>query len=396
MMVKTMMPNAMRRTAHNQLDADSTPPLDTMHAPAVGGLPAPFRQWGSMFFCAMLVLTALTTAMATATVAQAQERATGAQIEAAIEQAFIAGGRKIAPSVVMIEVERSADEPSGADPRFRMHSENPAYRQRPPGPVSGVIVGADGFIITTNFNVSGTVTKIAVTLGDGRQFLGRLLGRNEVHDLALVKIEATNLPTPEARDTSANIRPGEFCAVVGRSEDPLIHTMTTGVVSAVGRQAMGAIQFDAQTNYGNTGGAIVDLRGRLIGIAHSIRPNVPHGLNSGVCFGMPWHVVAQDLPDLRLGRVVTRPRVPFLGIKPDQDAIGVNGVRVAEVIQATGAAAARIQPGDVIVKCDGTRIRSVTDLRQFLQDKRIGDRITLTFVRDRRERTAVVILGERP
>lgn len=314
-----------------------------------------------------------------------------------IEQAWLAAIRKAAPSVVALAVERSADEPNEFPPgMFRNPAEDPAYRQRPAGAVSGVIISADGYILTSSFNVSGTIAAITVTLGDGRQFAGKVLGRNEVHDLGLVKVEAANLPVPAFREDTRQIRVGEFCAIIGRNDNASQHNASTGIISGVARQGMGAIQFDAQCNYGNTGGAVIDLHGRVLGIANTIRPNVTHGLNSGVCFGMPWFLCEADLPDLKRGVVVTKPKVPFLGIRPDADAVGVNGIRVAEVIPNTGAAAAGLRAGDVVTEVEGQAVATLGDLRKILQDKKVGDRVKITYSRAGRETTVTVTLGERP
>ena len=321
----------------------------------------------------------------------------GDRIEQALEQARIAAGNKIAPSVVMIDVDRTADaNPGPAEGFFRNAVENPAYRKRPAGPVSGVVISTDGFILTSNFNVAGTIRKITVTLADGRQLPAKLLGRHEVNDIALLKVEASGLPVPSIRDTKENaLEVGRFCAVVGRAMNPLEHTMTCGIISALERDRKGAIQFDAQANYGNTGGPIIDIRGRLIGIVYSIKPGVTHGINSGVCYGMPIHLVMRDLDQLKAGRVVEKPSTPFFGIRPDSDVQGVRGVRIAQVIPGTGADAGNLQEGDVIVQVDDTPLATVTDLRVFLRDKKVGDRIRVKYVRAEREYQTTVVLGER-
>ncbi|MGE0432586.1 MAG: S1C family serine protease [Planctomycetota bacterium] len=319
----------------------------------------------------------------------------GDRIEQALEQARIAAGKRIAPSVVMIDVDRSADEDAPSEGFFRNPGENPEYRKRPDGAVSGVVISRDGYILTSNFNVSGTIRKLTVTLADGRQLVGKVLGRHEVNDIALIKVDATDLPVPDIRNTHDNaLEVGRFCAVVGRAMTPTEHTMTCGIISALERDRKGAIQFDAQANFGNTGGPLIDLRGRLIGIVYSIRPGVTHGINSGVCYAMPIHLVLNDLDALKSGRVIVKPRTPFFGIKPDSDVQGVRGVRIAQVIPGSGADGGGLQDGDVIIQVDDKVLTTVTDLRAFLRDMKIGDRVRVKYTRGGREYQTTVILGE--
>lgn len=310
---------------------------------------------------------------------------------AAVERAFINAAAEIAPSVVMIEVERAAEQQGAGG-----GGENPQYRRRPDnGRCTGVIISADGFVITSSYNLEGTVQSVEVYTADGEVYTAQVLGRNENTDLGLLKLDGVRrLPVPDFGD-SRDLKIGRFVGVVGRGESVLNHSLTTGILSAVERQGNGAIQFDAQVNYANTGGALITLRGELIGIANTIRPGVRHGMNSGVCFGMPWDLVEKDLPALKRGEVITRPRGAFLGITPGETPLGVSGVRINQVQPDSAADQGGMLEGDIIIKLDDDGIGNLADLRAFLRDKQPGDRIKVVVQRDGEEKVLRITLGER-
>src|SRR5579859_608390 len=186
-------------------------------------------------------------------------------------------------SVVAIEVERDSDPDgitgSGAVAQHR------DYYNRPKGPTSGVVYEAGGFILTSRFNVSGGIRKngLKVTLWDGRQVAGELLGTDEQRDIALVKIAETELPVLPRADY-AKLRPGTLVALLGRSPDPGQATVNLGILSAMNRMNRMSVQTDAEMNYGNAGGPLVTLSGELIGVACNIKPEAVWGQSGGVGF----------------------------------------------------------------------------------------------------------------
>ncbi|HXX95425.1 MAG TPA: trypsin-like peptidase domain-containing protein, partial [Planctomycetota bacterium] len=181
---------------------------------------------------------------------------------------------EISRSVVAIDVERETD-PEGRGSRGAV-SAHEDYYNRPKGPTSGVIYGADGFILTSYFNVSGGLKKdgIKVTLGDGRELVAELLGFDEDRDIALLKVAATGLPVLPKADTP-KLAQGLFVALVGRSPERDNPTINLGILSAMNRMERSAVQTDAEMNYGNCGGALVTLGGELVGVACNIKPKAP-------------------------------------------------------------------------------------------------------------------------
>ena len=325
---------------------------------------------------------------------------------AAWDRTLQAAARQIAPYVVWIEVERDPNVresvPGEPAPWARYRDENPAYRQRAPGPASGILLGPDGAILTTHTHLHAA-RRVLVGLPDGSLHPAVPRGRHERLDLALLQLTpplTQGLPAepPPVGPTlgELGLRVGRLVAAVGRSTHPFRHDMTSGIVSALERQHVGLMQVDARLNPGSMGGAIVDVDGNLLGVATGLRPNVTHGYNSGVAFAVPWHLVEAALPDLRAGRVVEALREPFIGIQVDQDVVGVDGVRVAFVFQGHAADRAGLEVGDVLTELGGQRIRTLGDMRLVLRERQIGETLSVTYVRRGLSRTTQLTLTERP
>lgn len=306
-----------------------------------------------------------------------------------LQQAFQHAADKIAPSVVQIYAKRSGESPA---PSGRQSS--PLY-VRPDAPVSGVIVGEDGLILTTNWNLSEGADAFQVTLPDGRTFEAERLGFDEVRDLALLKIDATGLPAA-GLSGSSEIVVGQWALVVGRSQGIDSHTLTTGIVSAASRFDDSAFQLDARTNYGSAGGAIVDIEGRLIGIVSRVVAQNNRGQNSGIGFGTPSHLIRQYLPDYRTSKIFRQPRPPYLGIQADQGALDIEGVKVSQVIVGTGAEAAGIAEGDIIVGFGGAKIGGFQDLVREIRKIGAGAEVEIKVLRAGEEKTLTATIGERP
>ena len=221
----------------------------------------------------------------------------------AIPEALRAISKSVAGSLVKIHTRRKdqpVNNPNVVPPRDTLAKR---LRQRPDGPVSGVIIEADGLILTSAFNIEGDVIALEVELPGGVRLPATLLGRHMGLDVAVLKVappdgKPLNALPLEARP---NLKIGRFITILGASEDGPI-TQTTGIVSALDRLDGCATQTDALTNYGNSGGPVVDLRGHLVGLAAYVRPESSWSLqNSGVGFFSQSDKIIAALPDLKAG-----------------------------------------------------------------------------------------------
>jgi S1-C subfamily serine protease len=281
-----------------------------------------------------------------------------------------------AKSVVAIDVERDSDPDgitgSGAVAQHR------DYYNRPKGPTSGVIYEADGFILTSRFNVSGGIRKngLKVTLWDGRQLQGELLGTDEQRDIALVKIDAKDLPVLPRADAAA-VGQGTFVALVGRSPDKSHPTINFGILSAMSRMSKTAVQTDAEMNYGNAGGALLTLKGELVGVACNIKPDTVWGQSGGVGFACKTAEIDKLLERLKKGEKIEAEKRPFLGIRPGEGNPDVEGIQIAEVMKDSPAEKAGLKKEDVLVELGGVKITDSESLKEALEPRKIGEEIEL-------------------
>lgn len=281
----------------------------------------------------------------------------------------------------------------------------PQYREQRAGG-SGVIISEDGYIVTNNHVVDGA-TKLRVKLNDGRTFDGRLIGTDSATDLALVKIDAKDLPTLPFGSSDA-LRLGEWVLAIGSPFD-LQSTITAGIVSAKARQ-LGAIpndfriesfiQTDAAVNPGNSGGALVNTHGELVGINTLIKSQT--GSYVGYSFAIPESIVRKVVVDLKEYGVVQR---ALLGIQfrvVDQDFLDnegkdlgiteLGGAYVASVIEGGSASEAGIRKGDVILDVDGVKITEASTLQEQIAKRRPNDTVKLSVKRDGKVKQFVVTL----
>jgi S1-C subfamily serine protease len=286
--------------------------------------------------------------------------------------------------VVSIEVERDSD-PDGVTGSGAV-SQHRDYYNRPKGPTSGVIYEAGGYILTSRFNVSGGIRKngLQVTLWDGRRVLGELLGTDEQRDIALVKIPEGNLPVLPRADY-ASLKPGSLVALLGRSPDPDQATVNVGILSALNRMGKTAVQTDAEMNYGNAGGALVTLRGELIGVACNIKPDTVWGQSGGVGFACKTAEIDALLERLKKGERIEAPKQPFLGIRPGEGNPDVEGIQIAEVMKDSPAEKAGIKKEDVLVELAKVRITDFESLKEALEPHKIGEEVTLKVMRKAKE-----------
>ncbi len=283
---------------------------------------------------------------------------------------------RVAPSVVAIEVDRSSD-PEGTGVRGAVAAHRDYYN-RPVGPASGVIYEPNGFILTSGFNVSGTIRPggLRVTLYDGRVLAAELLGSDERRDIALLKIDAQGLPAlPKAN--FEEVKQGTFVAVVGRSPEKEAPTINLGIVSALNRMNGTAVQTDAEMNYGNTGGALVTLRGELVGVGGHVRPRTHWGQSGGIGFACKVAEIDRILDRLKRGEKIEAEKVPFLGISIGEGDPDAEGLQVGGVEPGTPAEKAGLKEGDVIVELDGAAVTDFESFRDALHSKKIGQEVTL-------------------
>ncbi len=257
---------------------------------------------------------------------------------------------------------------------------------------SGVIISADGYIVTNNHVIENSKA-ISVVLNDKREFEARLVGADENTDLALLKIDAENLPSIPFGN-SDNVKVGEWVLAVGNPYN-ITSTVTAGIVSAKGRnmdiidteyQIESFIQTDAPVNQGNSGGALVNLKGEMIGITTAIASST--GGNVGISFAIPSTLVKKVVEDLREFGSVQR---AFMGVSIDEinattakqyNLDNLEGVYVLEVNDNSAAKEAGIQKGDVIMRINNVRVNSPSELQELVGRNRPGDKITVEVKRD--------------
>lgn len=285
--------------------------------------------------------------------------------------------------VVAISVERTSDLAAGrGDGPARFPPEMRSYYERPPGWVSGVLVDAEGHVLTSLYNVGGEVKSLRVRLASGTTYAARSISRSPVDDIALLRIEKSESDPPiefhEPLWAGAAPRTGSFVFALGRSPDPSRLTVTRGIVSAAQRNGGRAIQTDAELNYGNVGGPIVDLDGRIVALATFVGHTQPQwGINSGVGFGTTAVAITGMLPDLRRGGDFVAFRVPFLGVQGDRRFVDARAARIESVVENGPAGKAGIRAGDLIVEFNGSPVDSFDNLRRLIFASKVGETVSI-------------------
>lgn len=274
------------------------------------------------------------------------------------------------------------------------------------GSGSGVILTADGYIVTNN-HVVKDADEITVKMNDNREFKARIIGTDPTTDLALIKIETEGLPAIKVAN-SDGLKLGEWVLAIGNPFS-LTSTVTAGIVSAKAR-SLGAtpgsiesfIQTDAAINPGNSGGALVNARGELVGINAMLYSQT--GSFAGYGFAIPTSIMNKVVDDLRKYGTVQRALLGISGMDvsayvdmekekgKEVDLGTVNGIYVAEVSADGAAAAAGLEAGDVIVSIDGKEIDKFGELQEMLVNHRPGDKIQVTYLRNKKKHTATLTL----
>jgi serine protease Do len=268
---------------------------------------------------------------------------------------------------------------------------------------SGVIVDSNGYILTANHVIQGA-EEINVTLSDKREFKGKIIGNDVMTDIGIIKIDADNLPTIKLGD-SDKLRVGETVLAIG-SPYGLSQTVTTGIVSAVGRANVGIadyedfIQTDAAINPGNSGGALVNVRGELVGINTAIFST--SGGYQGIGFAIPTSMAKAVMDSLiNKGKVIRgwfgvtiQPLTPELAKQFNLK--NGKGALVGDVIEGSPAEKAGLQSGDVIIEYEGKKIEEPYQLRNMVANTPPGQEIELKIIRENKIETKKVTVSELP
>src|SRR5216110_3732666 len=329
-----------------------------------------------------------------------------------LNNAFAKVFETVAPSVVIIEISKKSNtETSAFEDLFFQgppDESNPRRNQKNLQPIqsegSGFIVRPDGYIFT-NFHVVEAADKIEVKLKDGREFSAKIVGSDEKTDIAVIKIDAKDLPVVQLGDSDA-VRVGQFAFAIG-APFKLDYTFTYGVVSGKGRSKLlqtggysisDYLQTDASINPGNSGGPLCDIDGKVIGMNTLI-----NGMNRGLGFAIPSNMAKEIGTELIAGHKITR---PWLGIRietlgDDQDLRDLfkgadKGVVVRTIEADAPAAKSDLRPFDVITQIDGTPIETDSQLQHEILKKKIGQNVQLAVWRKGQTIKVPLKTGELP
>ena len=305
----------------------------------------------------------------------------------------------VLPSVVNISTEgrvSAGSSPFQSDPFFErffnMMPDSQPRQRRTQSLGSGVIIDSESGYVVTNHHVIENADQIRVRLDDGRSFEAKVVGADPEADVAVIQIPAQGLKAIKLGD-SDSLRVGDFVVAIGNPFG-LSQTATSGIVSALGRSGLGIegyedfIQTDASINQGNSGGALVNLRGELIGVNTAILAR--GGGNVGIGFAIPVNMVVSltaqiiEFGEVRRGRL----GVHIQDLTPElAEAFGVeagSGALISKVMPDSAAKAADLREGDVITMVNGRAIKGATELRNVIGLARADEEIELTYIRDRK------------
>lgn len=290
-------------------------------------------------------------------------------------------------------------------PRQQPRRQQPEQEQQQTGLGSGVIISEDGYIVTNNHVVDGA-ERLEIVLNDNRTFNATVIGTDPNTDLALIKIDAENLHVIPMGN-SDDLKVGEWVLAVGNPH-ALTSTVTAGIVSAKARnisqltqgRSMGIesyIQTDAAVNPGNSGGALVNLKGELVGINSAIYSKT--GSYSGYSLAIPTSIVKKVISDIKEFGTVQR---AMLGISfaeltsklaKEKGITAVNsGIYVAKVEERSAAMEGGLEEGDVIIAINGVSTRNTAEMQEQMNKFRPGDKVTVKFIRDNKEQSITVTL----
>jgi serine protease Do len=317
----------------------------------------------------------------------------------AVLPSFVQLVKDVGPAVVNISVKIQRTASRGQDPFGRFFGGGPEVGE---GTGTGFIISSDGFILT-NDHVVGEASEISVSLSDGRELKGRVIGTDSRTDIALIKVDDKK-PFPAVRlGDSENAQIGEWVVAIGNPFG-LDHTVTAGIISAKGRRNIHPsgragdfdfIQTDASINPGNSGGPLLNTKGEVIGINSAVNM-----AGQGIGFAIPVNMAKTLLPQLKDKGKVTR---SFLGVQlqnldrnlaQSMNLPDTKGALITKVVPGSPADRAGLQVGDVVVAFDGKPIASSDDLRWLAGTAGVGKAVTLGVIGKGGQRTIKVTLGE--
>jgi Do/DeqQ family serine protease len=312
------------------------------------------------------------------------------------------------PNISSTQIVR-ARSPFDDDPFYRFFFEDEAfgYRQRREQSLgSGVVVSSDGYVLTNNHVVGNARAEVTVLLPDKREMRAKIVGVDEDTDIAVLKVDASRLPTLPWGDSS-KLKVAEWVLAVGNPFGVLSQTVTLGIVSATGRSLEGRlatyedfIQTDAAINRGNSGGALINARGELVGINTAIFSET--GGYQGIGFAVPSNLVRHVMDELIKHGEVRRGTITGIQLTPmttryaeDLGAPNTKGVLVVRIAERSTAYNAGVRPGDIVVTFNGTTVEDSSHFMRLLSDAPIGGTVTLGLFREGRTITAKVPIVQR-
>jgi serine protease DegQ len=318
------------------------------------------------------------------------------------------------PAVVNIFTSKAAAKPKAkkgngsksADPLFQFFFGDQPPDEKPSSSLgSGVLVSPEG-VILTNHHVISDADDIDVAFADGRKFKAKIIGSDPETDIAVLKIEAKNLPTPIALGKIESAYVGDVVLAIGNPFG-VGQTVTSGIISALGRDHVGIntfenfIQTDAAINPGNSGGALIDTRGNLIGINTAIYSN--NGGSMGIGFAIPINLAKQVMESIIKNGGVTR---GWIGVEPQNlskelsESLGLpgntKGVLLSGILEGGPAERSGLKPGDILTSVNKKQINDVRDLLNQISQLEPGDEANITFLRKGKALELTVQAGKRP
>jgi S1-C subfamily serine protease len=321
------------------------------------------------------------------------------EVTTASQNAVVKAVKKVGPAVVNIDTVSYPKRPSSVFDMFPWFFGRPEPTQ---GQGSGWIYDGENGYIVTNDHVIENADEITVTLSNKQQYVGKIVGRDRLSDVAVIKIDAKNLPSLKLH-TGPDPEIGSWAIAIGNPFG-LQNTVTVGVVSATGRQfetsdgrrIEDAIQTDAAINPGNSGGPLCNIEGEVIGMNTLVRVD-----SQGLGFAISANTLSKIIPQLiKYGRVI-RPWVGFVYIDFTPRLarqLGMDYVEgvIIQVYRGSCAQQAGLETGDIIVKAAGKTIKNSQDLASIIKTLKVGDKLPLTVVRDSRKIKLSLTVGEMP
>jgi S1-C subfamily serine protease len=280
------------------------------------------------------------------------------------------------------------------------------YFERPGGAVSAVVLSTDdrSSVLATSLWNLGDAKSVIVSLPSGEKVRASIKGHDDNLDVAVLVTEKP-LSGVEPISVAKDRKVGQLALLVGRGGERSQPVVTAGTVSAVGRFKGDAIQVSTRMNYGNVGGAVVDLDGHLLGIASKLNDRAYQGLNSGVGFAAPVERILKELDALVAGKAIGKRKNPFLGIMLDvraeqpKEGVRINLARGADgkLFDRSAARKAGIEDGDIIKIFNGVDVKDFEQLRDCIERLEVGEKVIVTIERgDLGEKDFTIELGERP